>query len=67
MPRRTDVRRKVRRGFAAMDPELQRKLSSRGGAEAQRLGRAHQWTADEARRQGKRGGRATARKRQEAA
>ena len=34
---------KKRRGFAAMDPELQRELSQRGGTRAQALGTGHRW------------------------
>jgi uncharacterized protein len=58
---------KQRRGFAAMSEDKRRELSSRGGLRVQELGRGHQWTADEARRQGRRGGLKSGRKRREAA
>ncbi|MBA2746768.1 MAG: general stress protein [Flavisolibacter sp.] len=51
-----DVRQKSRRGFAAMDPERQRQIASEGGRAAHRQGVAHEWTADEAREAGRKGG-----------
>lgn len=48
---------KSRRGFAAMDPELQRKIASKGGKTAQAFGNAHNFTVDEATAAGKKGGR----------
>lgn len=36
------------RGFAAMDPELQAQIASKGGRSAHRKGVAHQFTSDEA-------------------
>lgn len=50
---------KKKRGFAAMSPEKQRELASRGGKAAHRLGKGHKWTKDEAREAGKRGGAAS--------
>jgi general stress protein YciG len=50
---------KKRRGFAAMDPELVRAISSKGGRAAQDAGTAHQFTSDEARAAGRKGGLAT--------
>lgn len=47
------------RGFAAMDPELVRAISSKGGRAAQDAGTAHQFTSDEARAAGRKGGLAT--------
>ena len=44
------------RGFASMDRERQREIASKGGKAAHRKGTAHQWTADEAREAGKKGG-----------
>lgn len=44
------------RGFAAMDPELQREIASRGGKRAQELGHAHRFTREEAALAGKKGG-----------
>ncbi|WP_420225426.1 KGG domain-containing protein [Pigmentiphaga litoralis] len=37
------------RGFAAMDRQRQREIASQGGKAAHRSGRAHQFTAQEAR------------------
>ncbi|MGZ3837862.1 MAG: KGG domain-containing protein [Flavisolibacter sp.] len=47
---------KSRRGFAAMDPERQRQIASEGGRAAHRQGVAHEWSADEARLAGRKGG-----------
>ena len=47
---------KSRRGFAAMSPEKQREIASKGGRIAHEKGAAHQWTADEAREAGRKGG-----------
>ena len=51
-------RARSRRGFAAMDPELQRKIARRGGEAAHARGTAHEFTPEEAREAGRRGGRA---------
>lgn len=48
--------RKERRGFASMSPEKQREIASKGGHAAHEKGTAHEWTADEARTAGRRGG-----------
>jgi general stress protein YciG len=48
------------RGFAAMDPEKRRQVSSIGGRAAHQKGTGHQFTSDEAREAGRKGGRATA-------
>jgi general stress protein YciG len=45
-----------RRGFAVMDGSLQRAISSKGGKAAHAKGRAHEFTADEAREAGRKGG-----------
>jgi general stress protein YciG len=47
------------RGFAAMDPKLVSELAKRGGKAAHRAGTAHQFTSDEARVAGRKGGMAT--------
>lgn len=47
---------KARRGFAAMPPDRQRELASRGGKAAHRKGTGHEWTVEEARRAGSKGG-----------
>jgi general stress protein YciG len=54
---------KARRGFALMTPERLRAVSARGGKRAQALGRAHQFTAEEAREVGRKGGLASAARR----
>lgn len=49
-------RKTSNRGFAAMDPEKQRRIASEGGRAAHRQGVAHEWSRDEARQAGKKGG-----------
>lgn len=44
------------RGFAAMDPEKQRRIASEGGRAAHKQGVAHEWNTDEARAAGRKGG-----------
>ena len=48
--------RKERRGFASMSPEKQREIASKGGRAAHEKGTAHEWTPDEARVAGRKGG-----------
>jgi general stress protein YciG len=52
-----------RRGFAAMDPKLVSELATRGGKAAHRAGTAHEFTSEEARIAGRKGGLATHAKR----
>lgn len=52
-------RRKERRGFASMSPEKQREIASKGGRAAHVKGTAHEWTPDEARVAGRKGGQAS--------
>lgn len=47
---------KSRRGFAAMDREKQQELASKGGKAAHAQGKAHEFTAAEARKAGAKGG-----------
>ena len=47
------------RGFASMDPEKQRRIASKGGKAAHAKGRAHEWTVEEAREAGRKGGSAS--------
>jgi general stress protein YciG len=49
-------RGKERRGFASMSPEKQREIASKGGRAAHQKGTAHEWTSEEARRAGRKGG-----------
>ena len=44
------------RGFAAMDPNTQRKVASKGGKAAHAKGVAHEWTREQAREAGRKGG-----------
>jgi general stress protein YciG len=46
-----------RRGFASMPDEMQREIASKGGKAAHAKGTAHQFTSEEAREAGKKGGR----------
>lgn len=50
------------RGFASMDPEKRRRIASQGGKAAHKSGAAHEWTADEAREAGRKGGSASQKK-----
>jgi general stress protein YciG len=54
---------KSRRGFAAMDQETQRSIASKGGKAAHQKGTAHQFTSDEARAAGRKGGETVSRNR----
>jgi general stress protein YciG len=47
------------RGFASMDPDQQREIASKGGQAAHRQGVAHEWTSEEARAAGRKGGQAS--------
>ena len=47
---------KSRRGFASMDPARQREIASKGGRAAHEKGTAHEWSSDEARSAGRKGG-----------
>ena len=48
--------RKSSRGFAAMSTEKQKQIASEGGRAAHRLGVAHEWSSEEARMAGRKGG-----------
>ena len=48
--------RKERRGFASMSPERQREIASKGGRAAHEKGTAHEFTSEEAREAGRKGG-----------
>ena len=47
---------KSRRGFAAMDPDKVREIASKGGKAAHVVGTAHEFTSEEAREAGRKGG-----------
>lgn len=55
---------KSKRGFAAMDEERQRAIASKGGRAAHQAGTAHEFSPQEAREAGRRGGVAVSRNRQ---
>ena len=52
------------RGFASMDPEKQKEIARKGGRAAHAKGTAHEFTSDEARSAGRKGGEAVSRNRQ---
>jgi uncharacterized protein len=52
------TRSKSKRGFAAMSPDKQRQIASKGGRAAHQQGVAHEWTPTEAAQAGSKGGRA---------
>ena len=54
---------KSRRGFASMDRERQREIASKGGRAAHAKGTAHEWSSEEARVAGQKGGVAVSRDR----
>ena len=47
---------KGERGFASMDDEKQREIASKGGEAAHEKGTAHEFTPEEAREAGRKGG-----------
>ena len=53
------------RGFASMDRVKQREIASKGGKAAHQKGTAHEWTSEEAREAGRKGGMASHRRRKE--
>src|SRR3954449_8695465 len=53
-----------KRGFASMDASKQREIASKGGRAAHAKGTAHEFTSDEARVAGRKGGEAGSRDRQ---
>jgi general stress protein YciG len=53
----------VHRGFAAMDPDKQREIARKGGRAAHEQGVAHEFTSEEARAAGRKGGEAVSQNR----
>jgi general stress protein YciG len=53
------------RGFASMDRTKQRDIASKGGKAAHQQGTAHEWTSEEARAAGRKGGMVSHRRKQE--
>lgn len=47
------------RGFGSMEPEKQKEIARKGGYAAHAKGTAHEWTSEEARVAGRRGGEAS--------
>lgn len=47
------------RGFASMDEDKQREIASKGGKAAHEKGTAHEFTPEEAREAGRKGGKAS--------
>ncbi len=45
-----------KRGFASMDPEQQKEIASKGGKASHEKGTGHEFTSQEAREAGKKGG-----------
>jgi general stress protein YciG len=52
-----------RRGFASMEPDKQRQIAEKGGRAAHAKGTAHEFTSDEAREAGRKGGQSVSRNR----
>lgn len=55
---------KSKRGFASMDAEKQREIASKGGKAAHEKGTAHEFTSEEAREAGRKGGEAVSQNRE---
>ena len=53
------------RGFASMEQTKQREIASKGGKAAHQKGTAHEWTSEEAREAGRKGGMASHRRKQQ--
>ena len=64
-PTEEDKVAKEDRGFASMDRAKQREIASKGGKAAHQKGTAHEWTSEEARDAGRKGGIASHRRRRE--
>jgi general stress protein YciG len=56
--------KKSGRGFASMDPDKQREIASKGGRAAHEKGTAHEFTPEEAREAGRKGGETVSRNRE---
>ncbi|NDJ19084.1 stress-induced protein [Myxacorys almedinensis A] len=53
-----------KRGFASMDEDKQREIASKGGKTAHEKGTAHEFTSEEAKESGQKGGEATSQDRE---
>ena len=58
------VQRRDIRGFASMEPDKQRRIASEGGRASHEKGTAHEFSADEAREAGRKGGLTVSRNRE---
>src|SRR5258706_8455276 len=56
--------RSSERGFASMDEDKQREIASKGGKAAHEKGTAHEFTSEEAREAGRKGGESVSRNRE---
>lgn len=61
-----DQRKGRGRGFASMNPDKQREIASKGGRAAHMQGTAHEWSSEEAREAGRKGGAASRQTRDDA-
>ena len=52
-----------KRGFASMDPQRKREIASKGGRAAHEKGTAHEFSPEEARQAGRKGGEVVSRNR----
>src|SRR5215216_3407236 len=64
MTAKRDENDREERGFAAMDAERQREIASQGGRTAHQRGTAHEFTPEEARDAGRKGGTLVSRNRE---
>lgn len=58
-PQRDARQRSSTRGFAGMDQEKQRQISAKGGRASHAKGTGHEFSSEEARAAGRKGGRAS--------
>jgi general stress protein YciG len=58
------ARKESNRGFGAMDEAKQREIASKGGKAAHEKGTAHEFTSEEAREAGRKGGEAVSKDRE---
>ncbi len=63
MSEKIEKKEKSKRGFASMDAERQRQIASEGGRAAHEKGTAHEFTSEEAREAGRKGGEAVSKDR----
>lgn len=54
--KKSNTKKKSKRGFAAMSPQQVSAIASKGGKAAHAKGTAHEWSSEEARAAGRKGG-----------